>query len=219
MAGRAQRIVVCVAILGAAACDSPTLFVASPGYNPTSLAPFIYHWPAGHTIAIYADRTEEPPGADLLAAVKDGIAAWEAVARLGEIRLRVVSDVHDADVVFHHSRAPRLVESDVCSPFDIGAGGYTFFCLTDDLDPVTLGLVDGTGGRVMMDVAVNRFALDTAAFFPALVVHEMGHVLGIGAHSPNPADLMYGRPRRFAPTEADATTLRYVLARKPDVIF
>jgi hypothetical protein len=39
-------------------------------------------------------------------------------------------------------------------------------------------------------------------------------VIGIGAHSPDTEDLMFGTPRVFVPSDADAATLRYVLNRR-----
>ncbi len=213
-----------VAGLAAVTCDTPLITVAGPGsdrylgYDPASLTGFIYHWPAGHDITIYVDRTDEPSDADLGSAVHAAIAAWEPVARTGEVRMHVVPDVHDADVIFRNMQAPTLIGTSQCDQFSTGSGGVTFFCVPDRT-PVRLDLLDGTGGHVMMEVAVNRQVLDTVSFYPSLVIHEMGHVLGIGSHSPNPADLMYGRPRLFLPTDADVATLRYVLSQRPDVRF
>jgi len=214
----ARAITLTVAAAGAfliASCDTPTLTAAVPAYDPTAIVPFIYHWQPGHDIAIFVDKTNAPADADLDKAVHDGITAWEAIASLGEVRMHVVSDYHAADVIVHHSQAPHLWTSEDCSAFTIGAGGTTTFCppLRATPTPIALQLNDGTGGHVYMDVSVNRFALDTASFFPSLVIHELGHVLGIGAHSANPADLMFGRPRRFTPSAADASTLLYVLSR------
>jgi predicted Zn-dependent protease len=70
---------------------------------------------------------------------------------------------------------------------------------------------------VKMDVAVSRTAVPDAAAFRSVVMHEFGHVLGIGAHSPTSTDLMYGVPRAPAPTLADAQTLRFVLSQRPEV--
>jgi hypothetical protein len=109
--------------------------------------------------------------------------------------------------------------SDSCSPIDIGATGYTYFCVTDDLQVEPFRLVSGGGGHVKMDVAVSRAAVPDAAAFRSVVMHEFGHVLGIGAHSPTPADLMYGVPRAPMPTLADAQTLRFVLSQRADVRF
>lgn len=216
---RAATLGAALCLAAAAACDSPVMNAPPPGYDPTVNTTFIYNWRPGSEIRIFVDRNQEPDNADLDAAVRAAIKVWEPVGRLGEIRMRVVSQYRDADVVFHHSRAPRIVEGD-CLPPVLGSGGLTAFC-TDDAQTryVPLPFADGTPGAAKMVVSINVFALDTAEFFGALVAHEMGHVLGIGAHSPDPADLMYGRPRKFAPTAADATTLRYVLSRRPQVRF
>jgi len=203
----------------AAACDTPTITIGPAGYSPTNIVPFRYHWRPGHNIAIYVDRSDEPSGIDLTAAVKSGIAAWTNIARLGDVQMHVVTDVHDADVIFHHYLSTPLVQSDVCPLFSTGAGGQTQFCVTEDSVAVPLEFTDGHASHVKMDVTINSFQLDTVSFFPALVVHEMGHVLGIGSHSFNPSDLMFGRPRRFDPSADDASTLRFVLVRRADVLF
>jgi predicted Zn-dependent protease len=70
-----------------------------------------------------------------------------------------------------------------------------------------------------MDVTVDRSAAADAATFDAIVAHELGHVLGIGAHSPLADDLMFGAPRRPDPSERDARTLRVLLRVAPEVAF
>jgi len=50
-----------------------------------------------------------------------------------------------------------------------------------------------------------------------VVAHEMGHVVGIGGHSPPTSDLMYTRPTVSAPTDRDRATLRNVLGRPADI--
>jgi predicted Zn-dependent protease len=50
----------------------------------------------------------------------------------------------------------------------------------------------------------------------ATLLHEMGHALGLGGHSPSPADVMYGRVNaagRPELSERDRTTLRALYAR------
>ncbi len=50
----------------------------------------------------------------------------------------------------------------------------------------------------------------------ATLLHEMGHALGLGGHSPNPADVMYGRANADARpelTERDRATLRALYAK------
>jgi predicted Zn-dependent protease len=68
---------------------------------------------------------------------------------------------------------------------------------------------------VKVDVRVDRGRVDSEHAFRALVAHELGHVVGIGAHSDDPADLMFGAPSVLAPSARDARTLRYVLHQPP----
>lgn len=215
---RRVRPLLAAVVLAAAACadDGPTTPAEAVAYDPTALTGFSYHWGPGRTISIYIDPTAAPPGTDLAASVGRAITAWERTTR--DVRLRTVAALRDADVVIHHVTAPRLMQTGGCSPFDVGAGGYTFFCLDGDT-PEILPLLNGSGGRVKMDVTVDRSAAADAATFDAIVAHELGHVLGIGAHSPLADDLMFGAPRRPDPSERDARTLRVLLRVAPEVAF
>jgi predicted Zn-dependent protease len=201
----------------AGACDTPTMRGDDPAYDPVALTGFYYHWAPGHEISIFVDETAATPGTDLLQAVKDAIAAWKDVTRLGELRFRITADFRDADVIFRYRAAPRIVDPQ-CPLFETG-GGQTFFCVDENLQLFPFVNRDGSVSTVKMDVSIFPGELDTLSFFPALVAHEMGHVVGIGAHSPTPTDLMYGRPRRFTPAPADEATLRFILGHKPDVLF
>jgi predicted Zn-dependent protease len=49
----------------------------------------------------------------------------------------------------------------------------------------------------------------------AVVAHEFGHALGIGGHSPNAQDVMFGAPTVSVPTGRDAQTLQFVLGERP----
>lgn len=189
------------------------------GYDPIELVPFVYHWAPGKEIAVYVDRRDEPDGVDLAAAVEAGIAAWEAVGLLGEVKMKIVGNVRDADVIVHHAQANMLVTVDPeqCPPpADLG-GGRTYFCILVDAGDTTttvLPLNDGSGGHVKMDVRISVGAISDLQFFNAVVAHELGHVLGIGAHSSSTSDLMNGTPRVFVPSAEDAAALRYVLSRR-----
>ena len=193
-----------------------------PAYDPTTLTTgLFYHWPPGHDVTIYVDPTQATAGTDLAAAVREGIAAWTRAGLLGEIKMHLVSDLRAANVIVHHSAAPRLWQTEGCDPIPNGAAGATYFCADlDTFEAVTFDLTDGSDGRAKMDVAINRGAVDTDEEFRAAVVHELGHVLGIGGHSPNATDLMYGGAlQQGSPTLDDIRTLRYVLSHKTDVRF
>lgn len=211
---------IAAAVLTLASCDSPTMTAFDPAYDPTTLTSgLFYHWPPGHDVTIYVDLSQAVAGTDLDAAVREGIAAWTSAGLLGEIRMRVVTDLRAANVIVHHSAATRLWQTEGCEPIPTSAGGATYFCVEETLDAVTFDLNDGSDGRAKMDVSVNRGAVDTDAEFRAVVIHELGHVLGIGGHSPNATDLMFGSPQQGTPTLDDIRTLRYVLAHKADVRF
>jgi hypothetical protein len=193
--------------------------VADPSYDPIAITGFIYHWQHGRAINIYVHTVGEPDDADLQSAVRAATEAWKGVGRLGQIEFRIVDDLHDADVVFQHFGSPLLfTPTETCTPPALGSGGVTFFCVTDDGEVTPLQIPDGSG-EFYMNVTVNRGAVESGSVFRSLVIHEMGHVLGIGAHSPDPDDLMNGRPRRMTPSEADEAALRYVLSRRADVTF
>ena len=207
--------------------DAPTTPRESePAYDPRAFAfdesgalhGYLYHWATGRTVRVYVDPTAEPQGSDLRAAVVAGASLWAGTVRNGEVSIAVASSPAQADVIVHYGDAPRLVGPGGCAPPASGGVGATFLC--PDFDGATLAtlpLLAGGGGSVKMDVAVYRGAVADEAQFRRVVAHELGHVLGIGAHSPSSADLMFGSPAVSAPSPADGRTLRYVLQHEADL--
>jgi hypothetical protein len=219
------------AALLVAACDAPTGDREEPTFDPRPVAmdatgqfrPFVYHWPLGATISVFVDPTAAPAGSDLRSAFLDGAAMWTQALYYREATFALVSDPRDADVVVRYGEASRIVGSGSCAPPSGSAVGITFFCA--DLaakEFETLPLLGATAGgsaagHVKMDVAVYRARAADEATFRRLVAHEVGHVLGIGTHSPSAADLMYAFPSVDAPSAGDARTLRYVLHQPADL--
>jgi len=215
-----------------AACDAPTGDREQATFDPRLVAqdesgqfrPFVYHWPLGATIAVYVDRTAAPAGSDLRAALLDGAALWTSELFYREATFTVVTDPRDADVVLHYGEAPRIVGAGSCAPPGGSAVGITFFCADlaakgfETLPLLAAGGATGAAaGHVKMDVAVYRSRVADETTFRRLVAHELGHVLGIGTHSPSSADLMFGFPAVDAPSAGDARTLRYVLHQPADL--
>lgn len=226
----AARVVLLATTLvaGLTGCgDSPTTpREEAPGYDPRAFAvdergeqrSYLYHWPVAKTIRVFVDPAAEPAGSDLRGAVLAGTALWVGTLRNGEVAVSIASAPGQADVIVHYGEAPRLVGPGECAAPAPGGAGSTFLC--PDFAAATLAvlpLLAGGGGSVKMDVAIYRSALADDAQFRRTVAHELGHVFGIGAHSPSAGDLMFGSPAVSAPSAADGRTLRYVLQREADL--
>jgi hypothetical protein len=214
MAVRQPLALLALAIV--AACDAPVIAPESPGYDPRlplNNADVIYHWPLGHTITVYAHTAGAPAGFDLPAAILRANELWNDVLRYREFDVQLVSTPAGADVVFHFD-TDSVVRVTSCAPPASGAAGVTSACPNaagTALDPIPL--IAGGGGQVKFDVQISAspVRIPNATVFQRIVAHEFGHVIGIGRHSGNMADLMFGGPSVDLPSAADAQTLRYVL--------
>jgi hypothetical protein len=208
--------VVLVALAALAACDAPTVPSEQPGYDPRlplSVGDLIYHWPLGHTITIYAHTAGAPAGFDLPTAIALANQVWGDALRYREFDVQLVSSPANADVVFHFD-TDSVVSVGSCAPPPTGAAGITSACPNaagTALDAIPL--IGGGGGRVKFDVQISASAvrIPNATVFQRIVSHEFGHVIGIGRHSGDATDLMFGGPTVDVPSPADAQTLRYVL--------
>lgn len=216
-----------LAALALTGCDAPTWPAEPFAYDPTLLTEgLIYRWAPGRTIALYADPTSAPAGFDLAAATRAGAERWNSAAQFADFRLVVATRPEAADVIVRFRFAPALVDLGDCEPFGGGAG-RTAFC-RDETPVRVLPLLAGGGGQVKMDVYVDPegrtaeqlapFGLTPQTYFQALVTHELGHVLGIGGHSDDAADVMNGFPRVTAPSARDQRTLRWVLRQPADLL-
>ncbi|MBM3908566.1 MAG: hypothetical protein FJ363_10900 [Gemmatimonadetes bacterium] len=207
---------VALAIAALAACSEPSAPpVAPPAYDPTQLSGgLLYRWPTGKTIAVYVDPTAVAAGVDLAGATSAGMLAWKAALGGSQFAFRLATSAVDADVIVHVSAAPRLVGLAGCAaPPDL-AGGVTFLCPARD-SALTLPLLAGPGvGRVKIDIGINPAATSAAHSLLALVTHELGHAIGIGGHSSDPADVMHAQPSVTTPSQRDIATLRWVV-RQP----
>ena len=221
---RRGAAVAAVALL--AACDAPTTAAPATKYNPTEgTFGLLYHWTPGKTIALYVDETTQSDSLDIRDAVERAAAVWTEAAMFGEYAFRFTHDPRDADVVVHYERAPRIVDVMDCAPSGSG-DGLTVFC-GDVPEAAVLPLLDGGGGRVKVDVYLDPEGVEAAIlamagltrqeYFAVLAAHELGHVLGLGTHSPFEDDIMRGVPIVSRPSRGDAETLRWVLSRKADI--
>ena len=225
---RASRILLLAVAAALWACESPTVPAEEPKFDATQLTGgLVYHWPVGRTIAIWVDTTAQPAGFDLEAAARAGAAAWERQAYYKEFSFRFTRDPHDADVVVRYRATPRPVDDASCDPAGGGAG-ETIFCPDVDAGVMdVMPLLAGGGGHIEADVLIEPYWVSDAFLashqltrqehFGRLVTHELGHVLGIGGHSPDESDLMGGLAIAPRISAGDASTLRWVLRQPVDL--
>jgi hypothetical protein len=197
-----------------AGCDAPTAARPEAAYSPTSLTGgVLYRWPNGSTLRVWVE-----PDADgeLASATQKAMARWNALSAFDEFRLERASTLAEANVVVYDRSVANPMGTGDCL-FDPRGSGYTYFCLTEGDGGVAMRLPTSSGGttNVSVVISVDRGRLETLALYDAVVAHELGHALGIGGHSPDAGDLMFGAPVVSVPTRRDEQTLLYVLGQRP----
>lgn len=213
-----------------AACDSPAAPVDPLAYDFTLDvgAGVVYRWPIGSTIRLYVTSAGDPERDALLAAAVDSAAAdWEAGLDFGTIDFVRVDEPAEADVVVRWSDVPPAVRTDRCEP-EVEGSAATTFCPTPDharLEPFPPldAAPDRDGGdgdaRVRMIVTILAEEAVGTPRVRQLVAHELGHVLGIGGHSPDPDDLMWGGTLSTdRPSPADRATVRRLYRTAPSLV-
>jgi predicted Zn-dependent protease len=205
------------ALLVTAACTTPSVDGTAPPYDPTALTGgVIYHWPAGAGLAIHV--VPEPAADEALrTTVGSAAARWAGALGYREHTLRLIDEPSAADIIVRDARTPSPVETIACGgPGWTEAAASTFFCPAGDTAR-TLVLVSGPAGRVKVLVTVDVASIAGDGALMAVVLHELGHALGIGGHSSVSTDAMFASPAVAFPSSRDARTLRYLLHRRPDL--
>ncbi len=206
----------CIAAL--TACATPLVDAAAPPYDPTSLTGgVLYHWQVGTGIAIHVVPGPTPGDDQLRDAASRAAGRWPEALAYREHVLRIVDAMDAADIIVRDSRIPSPVSTSCGGPGWTDGTATTFFCPLGDTAR-TLELLAGTPGRTKVLITVDVGAALTQGRLAAIVMHEIGHALGIGGHSPVSTDVMFSVPAVVSPSRRDARTLRYLLHRRPDLI-
>jgi predicted Zn-dependent protease len=185
----------------------------------------VFHWPAGKVVNVYVNTPADASvAATLASAFEHGAEQWNAYAMYGEYRLVRTTSIESADVVLMMSNDDSPVNTSRCPP--ILSSGSTTFCL-EDPDAATLRLAgfplaepgDTTAHNVKMVVTILSSQTSIPGRINILVAHELGHVLGIGQHSPDQGDLMVGGlPTRSTLSRRDIATVQVLYHTVPDIL-
>jgi predicted Zn-dependent protease len=161
----------------------------------------VFHWPASYMpVRVYAEPTGE-----LVANVQTAMAVWTNAFRCGELSLTMTTDSSRADIIV---RNPTLLPAARAETRAVYADSTTA------CHGVTQLTLDSTGTRLSgpMRSYVAAYAgsdsASVASCYHFVTAHELGHALGLLAHSPDPADLMFASPQHLALSAADRYTIQ-----------
>ncbi len=178
--------------------------IVATSTGPDSLS---FHWPQSRLpLRIWTEDT-----LNLLAHVQHGIGAWEGAFLYGELRSVLVSDSSAADVIVTSGTAPK--------------GGFSVTRLESFMAPECQGAtdieLDASGQEILPPIRVYvdpRFAPSSPgvdACMGLTTTHELGHALGIFAHSPNSDDIMFADPGVAALSRRDRATAELAYHTEP----
>jgi hypothetical protein len=166
--------------------------VPGPGLDTLS-----FHWSREHLpVRVWVENASGLPEH-----MARAIEVWESTFLYGEFDATVVSDSGSADVIVRggtpDDKLQRLRLHSALAPECAGA--------TDlDIDVATREL------RLPIRVFVDpRSIPDDPGIEPCLAltsIHELGHAIGIFAHSEDPEDIMYVDPEVDLPSDRDRRT-------------
>jgi predicted Zn-dependent protease len=172
----------------------------SYGFYLAGDSSLVFHWPSDRMpVRAYAEPTGSNP-TDVTA----GLQAWVNAFHCGEASFLVVGDSAQADIIV---RRVDVLPPQPARAVSLGA---------DSVGACT-GRTDGTfdstqtlTGPVRSYVAPlpGRDSTALAGCFRMTTTHELGHALGILAHSTDPGDIMYVTPSRSTLSVNDRYTIQ-----------
>lgn len=202
-----RRALLALGLLVASGCSD---LLPPPGVDPyeyrlfvpsgSGTAPLAFAWPRARLPLRIHVPADDPLRPALLAAID----TWSGAFVYGEVRATLVADSTTADVIVRNEVAVKLQARFGLSGSADGCLGFTDF----EADPETGVLVPPFRVRVWALTAPTNPGL--AACYEATVLHELGHALGIFAHSPDGNDVMHVNPTRATLSARDKATIEAV---------
>jgi predicted Zn-dependent protease len=175
----------------------------------------LYEWriivPAGataDTVHFHWARSDLPvrvwvePVENLPDFMQRAIDTWESVYLYREFQAELVADSSGADVLVRGTPAPpkaQLGITRLASALAPECSGATDLDVSPDLSELRLPV------RIYID-PVSGDIPNLQRCLGLTTIHELGHALGIFAHSPNPTDIMYADPVVEQPSPLDRGT-------------
>jgi len=176
--------------------------IPGPGLDTLS-----FHWDKAHLpVRVWVEDNVDLPGH-----IARAIDVWEAAFLYREFEATLVSDSTTADVIVRGGTPgdPKLRMKRLYSAMAPECAGVT------DLDVD----VANTELRLPIRLFIDPHSLlDDPGIERCLAltsIHEMGHALGIFAHSDDPEDIMYANPEVELPSARDRRTVEAVYHTPP----
>jgi hypothetical protein len=144
-----------------------------------------FHWPRSRLpVKVYAEDSLNLP-----AHVENGLRIWEAAFLYGEFEADVVADSNLADIVVRVGSPVKVGFSTrfgrVAAPECEGGTGFDLPAGSSEIQaPV----------RVFVNPRFNPSTPGVDECLSLTMTHELGHAIGIFAHSPDPMDIMFSDP-------------------------
>jgi hypothetical protein len=178
---------------------------SGPGTSDT----LSFHWPRSRLpVKIWAEDTLNLP-----ADVEAGIAKWKAAFLYREFDAVLVADSNVADVIVRLA-PPAKIELQSAMLLRAAApeceGGTNF-----DLPPGSRELQVPI--RVFVNPRLDPSSPGVDQCLALTTTHELGHVIGIFAHSPNSTDIMYFDPVVSDLSSRDRVTAELVYHATPNL--
>lgn len=209
MRRRRTDVVLAVALLAAVACDEAAAPARDAAY-PFDLfeTGLVFRWSPDRLPIRYWVSGDAGVVGDF---VEEGLRVWEHQFLYGEFRAVVVDDSTQADVLVWVTPATPPAGTPNDDPPEIGAcDGVTGFDLSD-ADALTGPFEVRVGWDARYD------ASDVVNCLERVTIHEIGHTIGLFAHSANELDLMHPNPRVRAPSPDDRATAEVLYHTAPTI--
>ena len=175
------------------------------GYALGGDTTLVFHWPADRMpVRFYADAT-----GDLRANVLSGLNTWVNAFNCQEAEFQLVTDSTTADVVVRRADVLPAARAGTV----VLASDSVGVCRGVTEQQIDSALTLTGPFRIFIAPLGVADSLARAGCYRMVATHELGHTLGLFAHSADSADIMYPVPRRSTLSIDDRYTIQKLYHR------